>query len=503
MTTRQELLDAVRSRYKAAARSAKKVILDEFVAVTGYHRKHAIRLLRENEPNEADPIMPRQRIYDEAVRQGLIILWEASDRLCSKRLKPLIPILMEVMIRQGHVQFDADVKTRLLSASAATIDRLLKPTREVARRGRRRSARVASALKQAVPTRTFADWNDPEPGYFEADFVAHCGGSMSGRFVHSFVFTDIASGWTECIPMRMREQSLVVEAISKVRTQLPIPLLGLDTDNDSAFINETLIDYCQSTHIKFTRSRAYKKNDQAWVEQKNGAIVRRMVGYGRLEGVAGVTLLSKLYSSSRLYINYFQPSFKLKSKQREGAKVIKKYYPPKTPYERLLDSDHVSDKAKEQLRQQFAALDPVQLLEEIRHTQKALAAFTSNNAIVIPKENLKEFMKGLSIAWQEGEARPTHRQKQKSPRTWRTRKDPFEFVWQEILAQLERVPDLSAKDLLCQLQVKYPDTFLDAQLRTLQRRVNRWRSEKAHQLVFGNMLTENTLKSFNTTNKVE
>ena len=173
--------------------------------------------------------------------------------------------------------------------------------------------------------------------------VEHCGGAKTdGNFVHSLVLTDIASGWTECIAMPVRNQSLVVEAMAMAATDLPFAMLGVDTDNDSAFMNQTVFDYCKENALEQTRSRAYKKNDQAWVEQKNGAIVRRLVGYGRLSGLAATQALAQLYSASRLYVNFFQPSFKLKSKTRDGGRVSKTYHAPATPCERLLGVDSAS-----------------------------------------------------------------------------------------------------------------------------------------------------------------
>ena len=165
----------------------------------------------------------------------------------------------------------------------------------------------------------------------EADLVAHCGGSMAGSVVHTLVLTDIATGWTECVALVARDQSLIVEAIEQTRRRLPFRLRGFDTDNDCAFINQTVLSYCRQAQLEFTRSRAYRKNDQAWVEQKNGAIVRKLTGYGRLSGIGGAEKLAKLYEFSRLYVNCFQPSFKLKSKTRTGARVSKRYHAPVTP----------------------------------------------------------------------------------------------------------------------------------------------------------------------------
>ena len=205
-----------------------------------------------------------------------------------------MPSLVESMERHGHLCLDEGVRQRLLAASASTIDRLLAPVREKAGRRRRRGG-ASSSIRKQIPIRTFGDWNDPSPGYFEGDLVAHCGGTMAGSFVHTFVLTDIASGWTEGIPLLVREQGLVAEALDAFRDRLPVALRGLDTDNDSVFMNETLVEYCGRHGIELTRSRPYRKNDQAWVEQKNGSVVRRLVGYDRFTGVAAAQILARLF----------------------------------------------------------------------------------------------------------------------------------------------------------------------------------------------------------------
>ncbi len=337
MATRQEISAAVGRRYRHATRGEKGLILDEYVALTRYHRKYAIRLLNAV-PDPLTAVRPhRKRVYDEAVHQALIVLWEAADRICGKRLKALIPMLIEAMERHGHLDLDPVIKQKLLCISAATIDRILAPTRQQIDGQRRRRRGVGSAIRRSIPVRTFADWRDPPPGFFEVDMVEHCGGPKhDGNFVHSLVLTDIATGWTECVALPVRNQALVVQGIAKVATDIPFPMRGIDTDNDSAFMSQMVLDYCKAHHLEQTRSRAYKKNDQAWVEQKNGAIVRRLVGYGRLSGMAATQALAQLYTASRLYTNFFQPCFKLKSKRRDGARVIKTYYPPQTPCERLL-----------------------------------------------------------------------------------------------------------------------------------------------------------------------
>jgi hypothetical protein len=488
VATRRELVAAIRGRYQTAARREKQKILDEFVAVSGYHRKHAVRILSGAAAAGAEPAAPVRRPcrYDAPVREALILLWEASDRICGKRLKSLIPILIGSMERHGHLRLDAPVRERLLTASAATIDRLLTVVRAEARGGARRRPR--RTIRRTVLVRTFADWNDPLPGYVEGDLVAHSGESAAGSFVQTLVLTDIASGWTECVALIVREQTLVAEALLKIRAALPFPLRGLDTDNDSVFMNETIIGYCAEYGVELTRSRPHHKNDQAWVEQKNGAVVRRLVGYQRLEGVAAVRALSRLYAASRLFVNFFQPSFKLASKERNGAKVTKRYHPPATPYQRLLVSEAVPEEIKSKLRGIFAVLDPLRLLDEIRAAQEMVAGVAAgrvNEAAIRDRDaELDQFLKRLSTAWQEGEVRPTHRQAPRPKRHWRTRKDPFVTVWPTICGWLDAEPERTANDLLHRLQSQNIGTFPDSQLRTLQRRVKAWRSEMARELVY-------------------
>ncbi len=265
-----------------------------------------------------------------------------------------------------------------------------------------------------------------------------------------------------------------------------MPILGIDSDNDSAFINETLQSYCKDRRIEFTRSRPYKKNDQAWIEQKNGSVIRRFVGYSRFSGLIAGQCLARLYRMIRLYVNFFQPSFKLLSKTRDGARIRKTYHKPATPCERLMAHASVSDAAKEALRAELAPLDPAELLHEIREGQAALAALGSGDLSHGPdRRSLEEFLAKLPELWREGEVRPTHRSKPSSPRTWRTRKDPFEEVWPEILVWLQNDPDSTAKSLMERLQQKDPGRFPDVQLRTLQRRIKEWRHVMARSLVHG------------------
>lgn len=492
MSTRKELIAATKLRYRASTPLEKRTILEEFVGLTGYHRKHAIRVL--NQSNTLITRKPRDRIYGEAVKQALVLLWEAGDRLCGKRLKVQIPILIDALERHGKLSLDPGVRTKLLQISASSIDRVLSDTRQAARQKRKRTTGAATAVRRSIRVRTFNDWNDPPPGFFETDMVEHCGGpKYDGYFVHSLVMTDIATAWTECLALLTRNQTLIVEAYERVKAELPIPLLGLDTDNDSAFMNDTVVEFCKDSGIELTRSRAYKKNDQAWVEQKNGAIVRRLVGYGRLSGHKAMTTLNALYAVSRLYINFFQPSFKLKSKTRQGAKVIKAYHKPMTPCDRVLASPDIDEAVKDKLRRQRDSLDPLKLLHDIRLIQQRLAELSSRSDISAdkPAPDVKEFLKGLSIAWQTGEVRPTHRKPAKSERQWRTRVDPFEEVWPLIYQWLEADPSMGAKQIMAELAKSVPELYgAQSQLRTLQRRLKEWRNKRVKKMIFGEATTE-------------
>jgi hypothetical protein len=252
--TKAELLRALRERYLRGTKPEKTKVLDEFVAVAAYHRKHAIRLLTTVDSHATEAPAVDRRTYGEAVRQALVVLWEAADRICGKRLKAILPSLVTALEQHGHLALAPSVRHDLLSASAATIDRLLASVRSTATKRKKR--KTATKPSKQVPIRTLADWKEPLPGYLEIDFVAHCGSSMHGTYLCSLVATDVCSGWTEVVPLVAREQSLVTEGLEVMRRQFPMPMLGIDSDNDSAFINDTLLAYCQHQKLEFTRSRA-------------------------------------------------------------------------------------------------------------------------------------------------------------------------------------------------------------------------------------------------------
>ena len=488
MMTRDELVVALAGRYASSSRMERGRILDEFTAVSGLHRKHAMRLLRAGQAGRRSGPRPGRRLYDEAVREALTVIWEASDRVCGKRLRPLVPILVEAMERHGHLHLTPEVRAGLEAMSAATIDRALRDAREPGGGRKRRNAPPSAAIRRNVPVRTFDGWDDPAPGFVEADLVAHSGPTAKGSFVQTLTLTDIATGWTECAPLLVREQHLLTEVLTEVRKRMPFVLLGFDTDNDSVFMNETVKTYCEEAGLVFTRCRPYRKNDQAWVEQKNGAVVRRTVGYRRYEGLEAAAALARLYSSLRLFVNFFQPSFKLAGKARDGTKVKKKYHPPATPYQRLLADARTSEEVRRQVTAIHATLDPVRLLQSIRVAQQELVEIadrpTLGEAVVPTAPTMEQFLFGLRTAWQEGEVRPTRKPKEKV-RRGRRRPDPFVTVTALMREWFEAEPWRTSRELFERLQTGQPGVYPDGQLRTLQRRLKEWRGAMAHKMVFG------------------
>ncbi len=373
-TGKRELLAELRPRYHQASRAERTRILDEFVAVAGYHRKHAIRLLsRLPARHSATGRAEGRSMYGPEVVRALVEVWERSDRLCSPgtstwgsdRLHAFLPLWLEALEAHHELTLEPQTKALLLSMSRATIDRKLRPTRRHLKRHGLSTTKPGSLLKNQIPIRTFAQWDDLRPGFSEVDLVAHCGETTAGEYVNSLVLTDVATAWTECRAVPWRSQRDVFAALETLRQRLPFPLLGLDSDNDSVFINAHLLRYTRHEQITFTRCRPYKKNDQAYIEQKNWSVVRRLIGYDRYEGPAAAKALNAVYDCLRLWTNFFQPSMKLQSKQRRGSKVRKVYAPARTPYQAVLQSPEVPEETKRKLQDLFRSLNPVSLKRDL------------------------------------------------------------------------------------------------------------------------------------------
>ena len=379
MAEKHAVTRALAEEYRRAAKRRKGEILDTLCSITGYSRDHAARLLR------AGPTPKRQkkrsrlrpRTYDADVLFALRRIWATLDGICGKRLVAALPEMVVVMERCCELSVSAEVRGKLLAVSAATIDRLLAPDRARLSLSGRPGTKPGTLLKHQIPIRTFAEWDDAHPGFVEIDLVGHDGGVCRGEYCQTLDATDVATGWTETRAVRNKAQTHVFAALMEIRAALPFPLFGIDSDNGSEFINNELHRYCEDKRITFTRSRAYKKNDGCYVEQKNWSVVRRNVGYARFDTPEELEVLNELYAVLREHTNFFMPSGKLVSKTREGAKVTKRYDEPKTPYARVLASDHVTEAAKRRLTRRYERLNPVRLKREIAALQKRLYELVS------------------------------------------------------------------------------------------------------------------------------
>jgi len=361
----REYTEAVRGRYLRASKKEKGKILDEFTQVIGCHRKAAIRVLRRGDQPRVNKGRGRPRQYSAAAAEALRVTWEATDRLCSRRLHPFLPELVRVLRQHGEQAISAEIAAELCRMSPSTIDRLLGPWRRLGGRRRFTTTKAGSLLKKSIPIRTFADWQEGCPGFLEVDLVPHCGESAEGFYLTTLSTVDVASGWVECLGVWGKGQERVGGAVHRVRQRLPFPLLGLDSDNGSEFINHHLYTYCHREGINFTRSRSYKKNDSCHVEQKNWSVVRRLIGYDRYSSRAALEALNRLYNLLRLYINFFQPVMKLVTKTRHGARVHKVYDKARTPYQRLQEAGVLTEAKRQELAAVYHGLNPVLLLKQI------------------------------------------------------------------------------------------------------------------------------------------
>jgi len=367
--SKREYLLAIWERYQRVGRRFKSKILDEFCAVCGYTRKYAIGLLSRKPRRRQRKPGPRRR-YDGQVLEPLKVIWLAAEQMCSKRLKAALPLWLP-FYEQEHGPLVEPVRKKLLQISAASIDRLLKKERARYRGKGLCGTRPGGLLKHQIPIRTDNDDVD-RPGFLEADTVAHCGNSLAGDFIWSITFTDIFCQWTENRATWNKGAEGVLGQVKDVEANLPFELLGFDVDNGSEFLCFHLWRYLldRPRPVPLTRSRPYRKNDQAHVEQKNWTHVRQLLGYQRLEPPELVPLINELYRTWGLLHNFFCPNLKLLSKTRKGAKTIRKYSPPQTPYQRLLESKHLSQEQKKKLQNRFQQLNPLQLKREIEQKLK-------------------------------------------------------------------------------------------------------------------------------------
>lgn len=380
LNARRELAAVVASRYQTTSKTGKSRILDEFVEATGFHRKYAICVLQHptvSRPAASRKSAPRvrRRKYGPDVEHAFLALWRVSGGLCPKRLVPFLMQLIEALERFEEITLCSCVKDKLLGMSIATAERMLERLRRSHDRGMSTTS-PGTLLRQQIPIRTYEDWTENRPGFMEVDLVAHCGGTASGDYLYTLTMTDICTGWTECVAVANRSQIAVQEGIDQIRRRLPFPLLGIDSDNGAEFINHHLKRYCDAHQITFTRCRPYKKNDQCHVEQKNGSVVRPLVGYARYEGAEAAAHLNRLYSLDRLSLNFFKPSMKLIGKSRNGSRVKKTYDAAKTPWQRLGGTNLLTKEAAEKRHQQYLLLNPAKLRRDIEELEMGLRHFT-------------------------------------------------------------------------------------------------------------------------------
>lgn len=386
MKEKRSVAKVVAGRYRRATKMEKGRMLDELVALTGYNRWYAVRLLRGSAKVievsrrlrlRADLCASRKRtgrqpVYDASVVQALTKIWVILDYICGKRLVGILGEVIPILERHGEIALDATTRQKLLTISAATIDRVLAPRRKSVELRGRSGTKPGTLLKRQIPIRTFAQWDNAIAGFVEIDLVGHDGGDAHGDFCQTLDVTDIASCWTETQAVINKAQVWVFEALQAIRARLPFALLGIDSDNGSEFINNHLVRYCKQEEITFTRGRSGNKNDACFVEQKNYSIVRRAVGYARYDTSAQLGQLNALYQHLRLYTNYFQPVMKLIKKERIGAKVKKTYDRPQTPYQRLLAAKTTSNAIRARLSAEYARLNPAELKRQITRLQDKL-----------------------------------------------------------------------------------------------------------------------------------
>lgn len=365
--SRKELVRSTKRRYLKSNKKEKKKILDELEENSGMHRKHLISLLSPKKDLDASLVINRRRreTYTGAVIVALKKIWELFDYPCGTRLKPMLPEYISVLVKWQEISLSEETKEKLLKISSSTIDRRLKKTKEIEKRKVFSTTRPGTLLKSQIPIKT-SSWDEERSGFGELDTVAHCGSSASGEFVFSLTYTDIATQWTESSGVMGKSQRNIIYGLKDISKRLPFDLLGIDPDNGSEFINWQLYRHCMAEGIEFTRGRPYKKNDNAHIEQKNWTHVRKMCGYKRFDMQEQCDALNDLYRNEwRLYKNFFQPNKKLIEKKRIDTKIVKRYDIPRTPYQRVLEKDDVSEEKKEKLRRIYENLNPAELKRSI------------------------------------------------------------------------------------------------------------------------------------------
>jgi hypothetical protein len=354
-----EYVKAIQDRYHRAKKQEKSCILEEFCRTNDYNRKYAIRLLNGPPPEKVRIRRRRAFFYSAEVIRIAEEIWKAASHPCGDRLKAIIPLWLPA-VRQ-RFRLSPEIEGQLLSISARQLDTRLSRIRRVWKKRIYSTTRPGSLLKRMIPIRT-SNWDIRKPGFLEIDLVAHCGSSASGQFIYTLNATDLATGWTECRAIPNRGRFSVVEALKEIIASFPFPIRGIDSDNGEEFINYHLLAFCVSKRIGFTRSRPYKKDDNAHIEQKNWTRVRQAVGWDRYDSQAALGAMNGLYTNElRLFQNLLQPSAKLIRRSRVGSRRVRKHDKPRTPFQRLLDAKAGNPQKIAQLKDLLNHLDPFAL----------------------------------------------------------------------------------------------------------------------------------------------
>lgn len=465
-------------RYQQASPAQKTLLLDSFVEWTGYTRKYAIELLNHGEYDQ--PTIQRRRLpqYRQEVQQALFLAWKATHYVCAKRLLPFLPSLVALLEGQGRLQLTEEECRQLLAMSVSTAERFLRTQRKPRLQGL--STTTPGLLcKSQIPVRTFSQWEQDRPGFVEMDLVAHCGEHLDGRFLYTLALTDLATGWTECLPLLSKSADAVLAALAQARKLFPFPLLGIDTDSGSEFLNEELIAYCEQEQLTFTRGHPGIKNDQCHVEQKNGAVVRGAVGCARLVGVQAYHQLREVYRALRLVVNCFQPSLKLQAKIPKGEQVRRVYDVAQTPLQRLLASGVLPEDRQRALRERVEQIDPLALSEHLDALRHALLygahlpPLVSADGRAWPQLRFS-LVACTSVPLPTSEEEPEQTDYQEAPSSsedilsWlHTPHGPFAGVWEEILSLLQANPEWTSTQILQEIGRQAPDRAVSAPMEAL------------------------------------
>jgi hypothetical protein len=366
MKTRKEITARQKAKYEKSTKKEKGLIIDNICLSTGLSRSRVKHIMTSSDKISAKQ-KPRGRIpkYDKLTIEALEKIWTYMDFPCGRRLVAGMDTMIDALVRFDEIDFEKEVLVKLNEISPATADRYLKHVKDKLRFKGVSTTNPGTLLKRDIPLRLGTEWDDAIPGYVEIDLVAHCGTTTAGEYVNTLNVTDICTGWTETRAVINKAQKHVFNALLNIQKKQPFPFLGIDSDNGSEFINHQLYRYCKENSICFTRSRPYQKNDNCHVEQKNWTVVRRNIGYGRYEGQQAVTLMNQYYDLFRLYSNFFLPQTKLISKSRDGTRIRKLYDSPKTPLQRVLDSEYIPEYQKSALIEMLHSLNPIALKRDM------------------------------------------------------------------------------------------------------------------------------------------